>query len=212
MKLKHYTVIFSIISIILLYFITTLVHPPFIELQKIQEYEGQKITTSGYVIKYYSNRYGNQIIEIEDNEETIKIFNNNGATDIEYGDLIQVTGRVQKYNDEWEIIVEDKKNIKTLQKWENNNHPIWEIAQNPVKYLNQNINVTGYVDLVYDDHFYLKDLKQNIFLMVLYNNSKSLQTGKKICVLGRFLFDEKNLRYILNVSCKKHGVFLYYWR
>ena len=212
MQLKHYTLIFSIISILVLYFITTLIDPPFIELQKIQEYEGQKITTSGYVKKYYSNRYGSQIIEIEDNDSAVKIFNNDGSTEVEYGDLIQVTGQVQKYNGEWELLVEDKKSIKTLQKWENNIHPIWELAQNPVRYLNQNINVTGYIDFVYDDYFYLKDLKQNNSLIVFYSNSKSLQAGKKICVLGRFLFDEKNLRYILDVSCKKHGVFLYYWR
>jgi len=211
MKFKYYPVILSVIGIIFLYFLAEVTEPPFVELQKIQEHEGKKVTTTGYVKNYYLNTYDNQIIEIENNNYSIKIFNME-PTELEYGDFIQVTGVVQRYKGEWEVLVENKNFIKTIQKWKNISHPIWELAQNPIKYLNQNVNVTGYIDLVYDDYFYLKDLNQKYSLIVFYNDSKSLSAGQEVCVLGRFLFDEKNLCYKIEISSKKHGVFLYYTR
>lgn len=209
--IKHYSILLSITGIILLYFIATLTEPVYIELQKIQEYEGKIVTTTGYVKNYYSTNFNNQIIEIENKNQSIKIFTEKPA-EIEYGDLLQITGTVKKYKEEWEILVENKKDIKIIQKWKNFSHPLWEIAQNPDTYLNQNINTTGYIDIIYDEYFYLKDINQGYSLLVFYNNSLSLRTGCKAYVLGRFLFDEKNLRYKLEISSKNHGVFVYYPR
>lgn len=209
MKFKHYSVILSIIGVVILYFIAVLTEPVYVELQKIEEYEGKTVIVRGYVKNYYSTSFNNQIIEIKNKNHSIKIFTEQPA-DIEYGDLIQITGEVKKYKGEWEIIAENKNHIKILQKWKHNSHPLWEIAQNPTSYLNQNVNITGYIDIIYDDYFYLRDINQEYNIIVFYNNSKSLQTGLKAYVLGRFLFDEKNLRYKIEISAKKHGVFLYY--
>ena len=181
--------------------------PTAIELQNISDFEGKEIITEGVVKNYYSNSYGNQVIEIEHQNQSVKLFLEE-ETDFEYGDIIQVVGEVQRYKDDWEIIVNDKRFVTILDKWNNISFPIWQLAKNPTRYLNINVNVTGYIDIIYDDYFYLVDLDQKYSLIVFYNNINiSMFSGQKICALGRFSFDENKLQYKLDIFEENHGIY-----
>jgi hypothetical protein len=207
MKLKHLAVVFALTGTFLLYFISTLVQPTTIKLEQIPSFEDKRVIATGIVAEYYTTQYGSQLITIRDENFSVTVFLE-GEVDLEYGDKIQAAGQVQKYKDAWEIIVENIKDIKILEKWKNTSFPVWQLAQRPTKYLGLNVNVSGWVDAVFDNYFYLKDIENNNTLLVFYNANPFLYRGKSVFVSGKFLFDEQNLRYVLVVNEEEHGVFL----
>ena len=145
LNLKHYSLIFALVGILSLYYLSTLTEPVEINLNELPKYEGKLITTKGTVIDYDTTKYGSQIIKIEHENATATVFVE-GETSVEYGDLIQVTGEVQKYEDIWEIIINEPNNVKILKKWNTSCIPIWQLAKNPLKYVDLNINISGIVD------------------------------------------------------------------
>jgi DNA/RNA endonuclease YhcR with UshA esterase domain len=207
MRLKHFAVMFALTGTLLLYFISTLAQPTIIKLDQIPKFEGKNVIATGIVAEYYTTQYGSQLITIREYNTSVTVFLE-GEVDLEYGDKIQAIGQVQKYEETWEIIVENIKDIKILEKWKNVSFPVWQLAQRPTKYLGLNVNVSGWVDAVYDKYFHLKDAENNNTLLVFYNTNPFLYSGKSVFVSGKFLFDEQNLRYILVVSEEGHGVFL----
>ena len=209
MNLKRLSILFAITGTLFLYFLSTLSKPVIIELQDIPEYENKKIVTKGFVKEYFSTKYGSQLITIQ-NATFSAIVYVEGSTNVEYGDKVSVTGKVQKYLDDWEIILDDKRNLEILEKWNGTSHPLWEIAQNPGFYLDLNLNISGFVDAVYDSFFYLRDLETNYTIPVYFNRylGSEIYPGKEVVVYARFKFDEKQLRYILEFFDENHGVFL----
>jgi hypothetical protein len=87
--------------------------------------------------------------------------------------------------------------------------PLWQLAENPTRYVGLNVNVTGFIDDVYDTYFYLADLEDKYSIIIFYNKIDiSLFIGQKACVLGVFLFDEETLRYKIEINQESHGIFL----
>ena len=207
MNLKYYSILFAVIGISALYAMTFFSKPVVIELSKLPQYEGKQITTQGIVKNYYTTKYGNQMITIEDNNASATVFSEEEII-VEYGDKIRVTGEVQKYNDCWEIIVNDKRSITIIQKWENISMPLWQIVQNPEKYEGLNVNVSGYVDSLYDDYFYLIDEKGDYSILVFYNSyePETAYPGQKVSVAGLFKFEKENFRYVLSICDKTHKI------
>ena len=207
MKLKHFPLIFSTIGVILLYLLSTLSNPAIIELSELSKYEGKKITANGTVIDYYTTTYTSQIITIENNNTRAIVFLE-GEASVEYGDIIEVTGKVQKYKGEWEIVVDDVHFIKILRKWNNISFPLWQLAENPERYEDLNVNVTGFIDLVYDNYFYLIDEDNTHSLLVFYTSigQNFLHPGKKVSVAAKFYFDEEDLRYKLSIGEENHKI------
>jgi len=207
MKLKHISIVFATTGTIFLYFLSTLVQPCAINLEEISNYDGKQISTIGTVTDYYETQYGNQIITINRNNSTAVVFLEKPML-VEYGDEISVMGQVQKYKEAWEIIVENEKAVKILQKWSNISLPIRYLAQNPVRYLGLNVNITGQIDAVFEEYLQIKDKENNNTLIVFINTNPFLYKGKEVFVLGKFLFDEETFRYFLVVSEDNHGIFL----
>ncbi len=208
-KLKHFSVIFAIAGIALLYFISTLTQPAVIEIQELSKYEGKQVTVEGYVTDYFETAQGSQIITIEENNHTLTIFLE-GKTTVDYGDIIKATGEVQKYKGEWELVVNNEKFVKIIEKWKDNTILIWQLGSNPERYKNLNVNVTGYIDYVYDDYFYLTDSDNKYSLVISYNslNNISLYVGQKVNVAGKFIFDETDFRYKITLSDDSYGIWL----
>lgn len=206
MKLKNLSLIISILGVIFLYFLSTLSQPIFVEINEISNYDGKKITTQGFVKEHHKTSYGNQLITIQNNNSSAIAFLEKPLT-IEVGDFIRVTGEVQKYKDDWEIIVDDTKNVIVLEKWKNLSFPIWQLSENPTNYQNLNVNVTGFVDIVYDSYFYLTDLDKHT-LTVFFKQSKniSLFPGQQVYVNALFYFEPKNLQYCLKLYNKNHTI------
>ena len=209
LKLKHFSVIFATLGILLLYLISTLTQPITVEIQNISKYEGKQVTVEGHVTEYFETTQGSQIITIENNNYTLKIFLE-GTIALDYGDIIKATGEVQKYAGEWELVVNDEKFVKIIKKWDENTLFIWQLGSNPQKYKNLNVNVTGYVDYVYDDYFYITD-SDNKYSLVVSSGSwynVSLNAGQKVKVAGKFTFDETDFRYKITLLGSSHGIWL----
>ncbi|MGF3554929.1 MAG: hypothetical protein ACQXXF_06645 [Thermoplasmatota archaeon] len=208
MKLKYYTLIISITGVFVLYFLSKFSSAPLININEMPNYNGQQVIIEGTVIEYQINKYGNQIITIEDKNSTTLIFSEE-KTEVEYGDKIQAAGEIQKYKEKWELVIKDVNNLKILEKRKNVSIPLWQIAQNPNRYLNLNVNVTGCVESISNSYFYLADLEKKFFLPVFYELNKNLTItpGQKVSILGRFSFDEKNFRYKLEINQKSHDIY-----
>ena len=91
MKLKYFSLLFSIAGILILYFLSKLSQPPLIEIHEMPDYEGKQVIIEGVVTNYQVTKHGSQIITIKDDNDTTTIFVE-GETNIEYGDRIQATG------------------------------------------------------------------------------------------------------------------------
>lgn len=208
MKLKQLSLIFATTGTIFLYFLAILSKPVVIDLVEIPRYEGKKITTQGFVTEYFTTKYASQMITLKDENFSVIVYVE-GTTDVEYGDRISVTGEIQKYKEDWEVMVGDKNNLQILQKWENISMPLWSLAQQPARYLGLNVNVTGFIDVVYNSFFNLVDLKTNTSIPVYFEDysGASIYSGKKVTIFAKFLFDENQLRYKLVLCDEKHGVF-----
>ncbi|MCK4332154.1 MAG: hypothetical protein KAV40_01090 [Thermoplasmatales archaeon] len=182
-----------------------------IELHEIPEYEGKQVIVEGIVTEYRITTYGGQIIEIKnlDSENISKtIVFVEGETSVEYGDRIQATGTVQKYKDEWEIVVNNERFVKILQKWADITFPLWQLAENPDKYVGTNVNVTGFIDRKYDAYFYLVDSEEQYTVAVYYDSSKfyNFSQGNAVYVGARFVYDAETMRYVLQAKDEAHGI------
>jgi len=187
MKLKHFSLIFSIAGILVLYFLLKLSQPAVISIYEIPKYEGKQVSIQGIVIEHHLTKYSSQIIKIENNNSTTTVFIE-GKVDVEFGDKIQVTGEAQKYEGDWEIVVNSINNVKIIEKWGNRSFPLWQIAENPTKYLGINISVSGYIDYISNSYFFLADFERKHSLLVFYELGKNvtLYPGKKLVHLGDF--------------------------
>ena len=210
-QLKYFVVILSVVCIALLYFLSTLSQPIIIELNEVPDYEGKQVIVEGTVTEHYITTFGGHIINIKDmdnqsNFEVIVFVEE--ETMVEYGDKIKATGKVQKYNDEWEIVVNDARFVEILQKWSNITFPLWQLAENPSKYVGININVTGVVERDYDSYFYLIDSEEQHSIVVSYDSSKfhNFTQGDNVYVRGQFVYDEETLRFKINVKEESHRI------
>ncbi len=209
LNLKHYSIIFSILGILVLYSISSFCKPSYVEISKIPEYEGKEIITNGTVKQISETKYGNQIITIEDNKTSVLVFSEE-KTDVEYGDIIKVQGKVQKYEKSYEIIVENKQGIEIINRWDNKTIPLWQLSLDPSRYVGINIKVKGFIDSIYNSYFTLKDTNKSETIVVSYSggNSLYLDSKKEIIVKGVFTFDSENFRYVIKLFNKDHGVFV----
>lgn len=207
MKLKYFSVMLSIIGIIILYMISRVAQAPIIKISDMQDYEGKIVIIKGFVTEHYLTRYGSQIITINNENHSATIILE-GKIDVEYGDKILATGEVQKYKEDWQLLVNNNRQLEILKKWYNGSIPLWQIAENPTKYLNLNVNITGYIESISNAYFLLVDLDKKYSLITFYTLSKNitLYPGQKICALGRFGFDEKNFRYMLDICEQNHCI------
>lgn len=212
MEFKYFVIVLSIVCTFFLYFLSTLSQPSYINLVEIPNYEGKQVIVEGIVTEHHTTTYGGQIIEIKDlkNEESIGTLFIEETTSVEYGDKIQATGKVQKYNDDWEVVVDNKKQIQILQKWSGIIAPLWQLAEDPNKYVGTNVNVTGIVDRAYDTYFYLVDSEGQYSIAVYYDSTRyyNISQGDFVCVGGRFIYDPESLRFILSVKDEEHHLYL----
>jgi len=200
MKFNYLVVILAIGGILGLYWIGALAQPETISLQSVPTYEGKKIITEGIVINQYTTSIDTQIIEIKNlsSNASTKIFLKE-KTIVDYGDLIQVTGQVQKYKQDWEIVTENKQAIFILRKWQNISIPVSQIAVSPDRYTGLNIKVSGIVEECSSTSVKLCD-SESKYKLSLRSDSSFIQMfseGSHITVSGVLQYDEETLTYVL---------------
>lgn len=209
MDLKYYSLLFSVVGILILYGLSLLGQPIIATLEELPQYEGKQVVVQGIVVESHQTNYGGHLIVLKENNTTATIFVEGAPSFlIEYGDAIQVEGKVQKYGDVWEVVVDDEKQVTLLQKWQNISFPLWQLAEHPERYKGTNVNVTGLVDVMYGTYFYLVDEDGEHSLIVFCSSShyKNIFPGEKVSVAATFFFDKSNFRYVLDVCKNSHGV------
>ena len=207
MKIKYISLILSITGIIILYILSTFSQPIYINLENISDYEGKEITTCGTTINYYTTSYGNQIITIKSNNSTAQLFCEEPTT-TQYGDLLRVTGKVEYYNNQWEIIIDQSSSITILQQWQNRTTPLWEIATKPEQYTDLHLNTTGYIDTIYDNYFILTDKTSNHSIIVTYQPwiNISIYAGQQCTLHAYFTYDPSQTRYLFELKNNNHMI------
>ena len=209
MNIKYLTLLLSIIGVIILYIISILNQPILIDPTNISEYEGKTISLQATVTDYYTNKYENQIINIQHNNTKITLYVET-PIEINNGDKIQVTGKVVQYKNNWEIIINQKQQIQIINKWQNTTTSLHDIATNPTKYISQNLNVTGYIDAKYDEYFLLTDTNNQYQFIVTHTYSKNLTIypGKQIILKAFFTYDETQTRYKFEINQPEHTIII----
>ena len=171
MDLKYFVIILALLSVSMLYLLSTYSNPTEISFSEISRYEDKQVSITGAVSEYYLTSYNSQIITIRnlnESEQELSVYVEI-ETDIEYGDIIKATGKIQKYQDGWELVVSHPKNIEILTSWRNNSSPIWQLAERPEKYVGCNICTTGVIDRKYDSYYFLIDSSGRYSLVVYFN-------------------------------------------
>lgn len=210
MKFKYLIILIAIASLVALYFLSLVSHPVLISLSALPTYNGQQVIVQGVVTEYRTTTYGSQIITIRDMENSTNsvALYIEGEVSVEYGDTVQAIGEVQQYKEQWEISVNNPQFVTILQKWNNQSFPLWQLAENPGKYLGTNVNVTGIVTQKYESSFSLTDSERKYSIDVSYDSSCPHQFSKddSVAVAGRFLYETKTFQYVLKATESTHGI------
>ncbi len=207
-QLKHIAILLAFLGTIFLYFISTLTTPTPVTLDQIPDYEGAQVTVTGWVIEHHTTDYHTQLINIKDDTAILLQLYVEGNAPVEYGDTISATGTVEKYQGNWELVVDDPRHIDIIQTWNETRHPLWQLAENPDIYEGINVTIVGVVDQVYETFFYLRDASNQYFLVVIYDDHSNITVapGEQVTVAGRFLYDMTHLRYSVQITSTDHGV------
>lgn len=204
MKFKYLILYVALVSLALLYILSLFLSPIQISMRNVSEYSGQKVAIHGIVTAYRTTSFGSQLITLRDveNDTGSVVVYLEGEISIEYGDMIQVVGEVQRYKDQWEVMVSNPQFISILQKWNNQVYPLWELAEHPTRYLDTNVNVTGIITQKQTESFILADETKKYFLHVSCNavSCASFSDDDAVAVAGRFIYDSSSFRYIVQVT------------
>jgi cytochrome c-type biogenesis protein CcmE len=210
MKFKYLSILIAIASLALLYVFTLFSHPTLISLSAIPTYNGQQVIVQGIVTEYRTTTYGSQLITIRDTENTTTsvMLYIEGIFPVEFGDKIQAIGEVQQYNDQWEISVNNPQFLTIVEKWNNSSIPLWQLAKNPERYLDTNVNVTGVATHKQKTSFSLSDSSQTYTIDVVYDASftSTFSNDDVVVVAGRFVYEPQTLHYLLKVTESSHGI------
>jgi hypothetical protein len=213
MKFKYVVIVLSLVGLCILYLISGLSQPSVISLSQVPLNEGKQIMVTGVVTMHQATDYGNQFIIIRDVESqnftTVTLYVT-GVASVEYGDVIEATGVVQQYNNNWEITVSTPQSIVILQHWQNRSFPVWQLARNPMKYVDTNVNVTGVVTVLSATGFSLSDMEGTYLIWVSCDPSEilPLKSGDEVSVCARFVYDDTALRYLLQIIDETQGLML----
>jgi|WetSurMetagenome_2_1015567.scaffolds.fasta_scaffold00789_16 cytochrome c-type biogenesis protein CcmE len=210
MKFKYCVILIAVASIVALYFLSLVSHPALISLSTLSDYNGQQVVVQGMVTDYRTTTFGSQIITLRDNVtgNTSVVLYIEGELLVECGDIIQAIGEVQEYNGQWELSVNNPQFVTIIQRWGNQSYPLWQLAENPARYLDANVNVSGYVTQKQKASFTLTDQTGKYSIDVSYDASLSPQfaNGDSVAVAGRFVYEAASLRYTLKATESNHVV------
>jgi uncharacterized protein YdeI (BOF family) len=210
MKFKYLIILIAIASLVALYLLSLVSQPVLVSLSDLSTYNGQQVIVQGSVTDYRTTTFGSQIITIRDpkNSTNSVALYIEGEIMVEYGDTIQAIGEIQQYKEQWEISVNNPQFVTILQKWNNQSFPLWQLAENPEKYLSTNVNITGIVTQKHESSFILTDPAGKYTIDVSYDPSCPHQFSKEdsVTVAARFYYEPKTLQYILKATESNHGI------
>jgi hypothetical protein len=212
MKFNYIIIFVSIISLLTLYGVSLLSDPEPVSLSSLPSHTGQQVRVQGIVTEYRTITYNTQLITVRDdeNESSLAILYIDGTTPVEYGDTIQAVGQVQRYNNQWEIMVSNPQFVNIVKKWGASAFPLWQLAEHPQKYLDTNVNITGVIRQTQPTGLILSDPLDTYHLDVICDSASiaTFSAGDSVAISGRFIYDPKSLHFFLKVSSDYHRILL----
>lgn len=196
---KWFVIIFAVTGVVLLYLVSIMSQPENVGLDEIKNSEGKEVVIEGIVSYKYQTRSGNTILRVRNDNASISVFVKNGV-DAEPGDEIMVTGSVQKYRDECEIVASE---IEILKKWDEDYIELMQLKSNPGKYEGTNINVTGFAVSIKHNEFYLSDNISRIKVVIPESMFLPME-NQKIFVKGVMEYNENMFEYFIKLE--RYGV------
>ncbi|MEM2715895.1 MAG: hypothetical protein QW762_04220, partial [Candidatus Thermoplasmatota archaeon] len=160
------------------------------------KYNGEKVKVRGIV----RNKIGN-LIEITNYDARGLIFYEKND-EINYGDEIEAIGKVGEYGNEFILYANF---LKIFKKWDEDTISLPYLLENYEKYVNSNINVTGYIYSVSKSYFYLTDDLVDYKIKV-YCENLSLEKGDKVFVKGFFYYDAPQASFFIKINQPYHEV------
>jgi hypothetical protein len=210
MKFKYLIILIAVGSLIALYVLSLISQPVLVPLSTLQTYNGQQVIVQGVVTDYRTTTYGTQLITIREmqNSTNSVILYIEGELLVEYGDMIQATGEVQQYKNQWEIVVNNPQTLVILQKWHSLSFPLWQLALHPDNYLDTTVNVTGMATQTSGSSFTLTSTDGKYSIDVTYQTScpHQFSKGDTVAVGARFLYDPTTCRFFLKATEETHGI------
>jgi hypothetical protein len=210
MKFKYLIILVATMTLGVLYGVSLVSHPPQVSLSSLSNYDGQQVIIQGIVTDYRTTTFGSQLITLRDciNGTGSTVVYVDGVVSVEFGDRIQAIGKVQRYKDQWEVMVSNPQVVTLMEKWSNQAFPLWQLARQPDRYCDTNINVTGIITQKQSSSFVLADTTETYFLDVSCDQSSlfSFSNGDAVAVAGRFIYEPRILRFILKLSEQNHRI------
>ncbi len=199
-------VIFSLIGLGILYGVSIFTESAYVPLDKIAQYETAFIRTKGVVSDLSVTESGHMRVNIRTDQTELLVFVNSAAVgkkdlDLCYGDEIEVEGRVDMYQGEYEIIAPIE-GIKKLTSSSSNISFVSQIATRPEEYERTRISVVGYTDDIFKRVFYLISDENGRYRMRVVVGDvpiSALQKDTKIIAEGILEYNPEDMGYELNL-------------
>ena len=203
MEMKHLSILFSAIGTVLLFFISLLAKPVYVDLSEISKYNGKEIITEGIVVDKHETKYRNTIlflVKTFSDNNTVTTFVEEQVKNIEYGDRIRLQGEVRKYKGDFEIYVSRAREIEIIEKWNSRIIPLRILAETPWRYQDINLKVLCKIERIYHSYLVLKDVKENqkiILFCDLGKMNETLQEGDIVYANAKIKYNPVDFNYFL---------------
>jgi hypothetical protein len=193
---KRIVILFSLLGVCVLYYISLVITPPFVPLDEVAFHEGTIIRTRGVITELSVTESGHVLMQLEGNQTKLPLFFDSlGArselSNLSYGDEIEVEGKVQIYRGVYELVAFET-GIKTVRQ-EGDIAFVSQIAVQPEEYKGRKLRVVGYAEDVYTHVFYLCDETGSYRMRVRFMDAaipiSALHEGDKVIAEGVFSYD-----------------------
>jgi hypothetical protein len=205
---KRFVITFAIVGITILALVATVSQTVSVELNELRSYEGKEVAAQGIVAEKYETKSGNTVLKLRHENTSSPVFVK-GSLNVDIGDEVRVTGEVQCYNREYEIVVPDSSKVEIISKWSSNAISIAQLKYQIEKYKNTNVNITGYASSVSASEFTLVDNLSSCrcFIKVVLRKTLSLPSEKQLVyVKATLVYNENTFSYFLKLDSNLHEV------
>lgn len=146
--------ILSFVGVLGLYFYSCSVQPIQIQIGDVGFGDiGSVVKTRGHIMELYQTSAGDVILEMADLDDGASItvyipesvFSNLGNSELIPGAEIEVTGEVQEYQGEMELVVDSEDDIRIVQSPDDAELTIEMLAENPKLFLDRDVSVPGQI-------------------------------------------------------------------
>lgn len=189
-------IIFSVIGVICMYFISILSFPPLVPLGEVHIHEGSVVRVRGFVDDIGITRAGNAILTLVNCSDSIRIFvyDAKRSFDLRRGDEVEVEGTVV-FRGDYEISTTIER-IRRVEESACIVFSVSQIASEPLKFMGRRIRVSGFVCRLYKRVLYLCDNSSGVgMLRVIKQEEKEISVGERVDVEGYLTYDPEGMRY-----------------